>query len=58
MSKEMAKGHIERGFDIKGKLNVNETHVELDVDGPFLLRLLEGIIRPRVEAGLKETFPD
>ena len=47
-----------RGFAIKGRLKVNETHVELEVDVPLLLRPVEGVIRPRVEAGLKETFPD
>ena len=44
------------GFTIKGRLVVEETTVELEVDLPWLARTWEGQIRDRAMLALQEIF--
>ena len=46
-----------RGFSIKGRVQVSDTEAVIDIDIPFLLRPLEGMIRSGVERVVDEVFP-
>ena len=45
-----------RGFGVSGGLNVGDEEVELEVNLPFLARLMEGQIKDRVVQAMQEIF--